>query len=203
MIEDHGRRTEHEKKPNENYGRDKTVVWWVELVILHMVLLNDVQTIVVVPQIQYIAVCDATTSSPKLQMCSETVDICNKSIEWSMFLSWCRGSFPPCKKNFLLLSILSFLLSSRLEKSTLFFEKIVEHFFLVFVDKCFLRVPSVVDVSAVDLQLFVEILINRNKFPQKSFLMFFYFWVKKKLDVHLLRNFFSSCFSSFYVIFPG
>ena len=30
----------HEKKPNENHGRDKTVVWWVELVILHMVLLT-------------------------------------------------------------------------------------------------------------------------------------------------------------------
>ena len=118
MIEEHGWRTEHEKKPNENYGRDKTVVWWVELVILHMVLLNDVQTVVVVPQIQYIAVCDATTSSPKLQVCSETVDICSKSMEWSMFLSWCRGSFTPfkTKKNFLLLSILSFLLPFRLGK---------------------------------------------------------------------------------------
>ena len=131
MIEDHGWRTEHEKKPNENYGRDKTVVWWVELVILPMVLLNDVQTIVVVPQIQYIAVCDATTSSPKLQVCSETVDTCNKS----MVLSWCRGSFTAfkTKKTFLLLSILSFLLSFRLEKTLFFFEKIVEHFFLVFI----------------------------------------------------------------------
>ena len=77
MIEDHGWRTEHEKKPNQNYGRDETVVWWVELVILHMVLLNDVQKIVVVQQIQYIAVCDATTNSPNL-VCSVTV------------LSWCR-----------------------------------------------------------------------------------------------------------------
>ena len=59
----------------KNYGRDKTVVWWVELVILHTVLLNDVQKIVVVPQIQYIAVCDATTKSTKLQVCSETVEV--------------------------------------------------------------------------------------------------------------------------------
>ena len=104
MIEEHGWRNGHEKKPNENYGRDKTEILWVEFVILHMVLVNDVQKIVVVPQIQYIAVCDATTSSPKLQVCSETVDICSKSMEWSMFLSWCKRSFPPCKtkKNFLL-----------------------------------------------------------------------------------------------------
>ena len=27
MIEEHGWRNGHEKKPNENYGRDKTVVW--------------------------------------------------------------------------------------------------------------------------------------------------------------------------------
>ena len=81
----------------KNYGRDKTVVWWIELVILHMVLLNDVPKIVVVPQIQYIAVCHGKTSSPKLQVCPETVDICSKSMEWSMFLSWCRGFFPPFK----------------------------------------------------------------------------------------------------------
>ena len=123
MIEEHRWRNGHEKKPNENYGRDKTVVWWVELVILHMVLLNDVQKIVVVPQIQYIAVCDATTSSPKLQMCSETVDICSKSMEWLMFLSWCRGSFTPFKtiKTFLLLSILSFSVVFSIRKMTFFF----------------------------------------------------------------------------------
>ena len=78
MIEEHGWGNGHEKTPNENYGRDKTVVWWVELIILHMWLLNDVQKIVVVPQIHYIAVCDATTSSPTLQVCSETVDISSK-----------------------------------------------------------------------------------------------------------------------------
>ena len=31
------------KRLNENYGRDEAVVWWVELFILHMVLLKDVQ----------------------------------------------------------------------------------------------------------------------------------------------------------------
>ena len=136
MIEEHGSRNGHEKKPNENYGRDKTVVWWVELVILHMVLLNDVQKIVVVPQIQYIAVCDATTSSPKLQMCSETVDICSKSMEWSMFLSWCmvQRLLPTIqnKKN-LLLSILSFLMSFCFKKTP--FLKNCGTLFVVFVDK--------------------------------------------------------------------
>ena len=34
---------------------------------------KDVQKTFVVPQIQYIAVCDATTSSPNLE-CSETVE---------------------------------------------------------------------------------------------------------------------------------
>ena len=82
MIEEDGWGNGHEKKPYDNYGRDRTVVWWVELIILHMVLLKDVQKIVVLPQIRYIAVCDATTSSPKLQVCSETVDMCSKSMEW-------------------------------------------------------------------------------------------------------------------------
>ena len=44
-----------------------------------MVLLHDVQKIVVVPQIQYIAVCDATTSSPNLE-CSETVEVLQNAI---------------------------------------------------------------------------------------------------------------------------
>ena len=55
-MEEHGWRREHEKKPHENYGRDKTVVWEAELFHLPMVLLNVVQEPVVVPQIQYIAV---------------------------------------------------------------------------------------------------------------------------------------------------
>ena len=65
-MEEHGWRNVHEKKPNENNGRDETLVWLVELIILHTVLLKDVQKIVVVPQIQCIAVCDATTNSPNL-----------------------------------------------------------------------------------------------------------------------------------------
>ena len=39
----------------------------------HSAAQKDVQKTVVVPQIQYIAVCDATTSSPNLE-CSETVE---------------------------------------------------------------------------------------------------------------------------------
>ena len=128
MIEEHGWRNGYEKKPNENYGwrQDRSLVSRVGH--LHTVLLNDVQKIVVVPQIHYIAVCDATTNSPKLQMCSETVDICSKSMEWSMFLSWCRSSFPPfkTKKNFLPLSMLFCLLTFCFKKRD--FEKIVEHF---------------------------------------------------------------------------
>ena len=73
LIEEHGWRNGHEKRPNENYGRDKTVVWWIELVILHMVL-KVAQELVVVPQTQYIAVCHGKTNSHKLQACSETVE---------------------------------------------------------------------------------------------------------------------------------
>ena len=50
------------------------------VVILHIVLLKkDVQKTVVVPQIQYIAVCDATTSSPNLE-CSETVEVLRNAV---------------------------------------------------------------------------------------------------------------------------
>ena len=74
LMEEHRKRNEHEKKPNENNGRDETVVWWVELVILHMVLLMcKKKKTVVVPQIQYIAVCDATTCSLNSE-CSKTVE---------------------------------------------------------------------------------------------------------------------------------
>ena len=41
MMEEHGWRNGHEKRMNENCGRDETVVWWVELFILHMVLLKE------------------------------------------------------------------------------------------------------------------------------------------------------------------
>ena len=40
---------------------------------------KDVQKTVVVPQIRYIAVCDATTSSPNLE-CSETVEVLQNAI---------------------------------------------------------------------------------------------------------------------------
>ena len=67
LMEEHGSRNVHEKKQNENNGQDETEVWWVELVILHMVLL------IVVLEIWYIAVCDATTCSLNSE-CSETVE---------------------------------------------------------------------------------------------------------------------------------
>ena len=203
MIEEHRWRNGHEKKPNENYGRDKkTVVWWVELVILHMVLVNDVQKIVVVPQIQYTAVCDATTNSPKLQVCSGIVDICSKAMEWWMFLSWCRGFFPPfkTKENFLLLSILSFLLSYCFQHWH--FKKIVEHFSRLCRQKMFfLRVLSVHEVSAVDLQLFVEIFISKNNILQKSFLMFLI--QKNNLIFISHENFLILFYLFFFVIFHG
>ena len=107
------------------------LVWWVELVILHTVLLNDVQKIVVVPQIPYIAVCDATANSPKLQVCSETVNIRSESMEWSMFLLWCRGSFAPFKtKKFCFSQFCRFCCLFVSKKRH--FEKNVGHFFLVF-----------------------------------------------------------------------
>ena len=81
---EHGWRNGHEKKQNENYGRDETVVWWSELVILHTVLLKDVQKTVVVQQTQYIAVCHGKTNSFNLE-CSETVedDLQNAVQRWS------------------------------------------------------------------------------------------------------------------------
>ena len=45
----------------------------------HSAAQNDVQKTVVVPQIQYIAVCDAKTSSPNLE-CSETVEVLQNAI---------------------------------------------------------------------------------------------------------------------------
>ena len=101
LMEKHGWRNEHEKKPNGNYGRDKTEVWEVELFNLPMVLFKVVQEPVVVPHIQYIAVCGGKTSSPNLE-CSETVeDLPNaiqRTIGWSILLSWCIGFFPPLEK---------------------------------------------------------------------------------------------------------
>ena len=58
---------------------------------------------------------------PNYKVCSETADMCSKSMEWLMFLSWCRSSFSPFKpKNFLLLSILYCLLFSFLFLKNIF-----------------------------------------------------------------------------------
>ena len=46
----------------------------------HSAAQKDVQKTVVVPQIKYIAVCDATTTSPKLQVCSETVEVLRNAV---------------------------------------------------------------------------------------------------------------------------
>ena len=80
MMEEHGWRNGHEAKPNGNYGRDKTAVSWVELVILPLVLLKVVQELVVVPQIQCIAVCHGKTSSINLE-CSETVEVPKSAVQ--------------------------------------------------------------------------------------------------------------------------
>ena len=49
------------------------------VIFAHSAAQKDVQKTVVVPQIQYIAVCDATTSSPNLE-CSETVEVLQNAI---------------------------------------------------------------------------------------------------------------------------
>ena len=161
MIEEHRWRNGHEKKPNKNYGRrqDRSLVSRVGH--LHMVLLNDVQKIVVVPQIQYIAVC------PNYK-CVRKLDIRSKSMEWSMFLSWCRSSFPPffflktfCFSQFCPVCCLFVSKNDTLRK--------LWNTFLVYVDKnSFLRVLSVVENFAEDLQLFVELFIRKNNLLQKK-----------------------------------
>ena len=169
MIEEHGWGNGHEKKPNENYGRDKTVVWWVELVLLHMVLLNDVQKIVVVPQIQYIAVCDAMANSPKLQVCSETLDICRKSMEWSMFLSWCRGSFPPfkTKKTFCFSQFCSVYCLFVSKNDTL---RKLWNTFLVFVDKNVFCVCSLLLKSLLWFCIsLLKFSLTKTNFHKKAF----------------------------------
>ena len=87
------------KRPNEKYGRDKTEVWEIELFNLPMVLLK-VQEPVVVPQIQYIAVCDGKTSLPQHRVFRNcgTSEKRSATIGWSMSFSWCRGFVPPSKK---------------------------------------------------------------------------------------------------------
>ena len=101
LMEEHGWRNGHKKKPHANNGRDETVVWWVELVILHIVLLKEVQKNVVVQQIQYIAVCHGKTKFPQFTVfrnCGSWPAKCSTTMEWSMPLSWCRSFFPPFNK---------------------------------------------------------------------------------------------------------
>ena len=81
LMEEHGWRNVHENKQNEN--KDETTpksVWWVELVILHIVLVKDVQRTVVVQQIQYIALCDATTSSRVFRNCGRISPKCSTTV---------------------------------------------------------------------------------------------------------------------------
>ena len=82
------------KRLNEKYGRDETVVWWVELFILHILLLNDVQKTVLVAQIQHITVCDATTS---LTM-SVSFFACHRTKHWSRELSIAQAILDACEK---------------------------------------------------------------------------------------------------------
>ena len=187
LMEEHGWRNGHEEKPNENIGRNETVVWWVELVILHMLLLNDVQKIVVVPQIQYTAVCDATTSSPKLQVCSETVDIGSKSMEWSMFLSWCRGSFTPFKTKKNLSASLNFVVSVVFSLRKNFFEKLWNTFFSFMLTNVFCVCSLLLKSLLWFCSCLLKFSLTKNKFLQKSFFWWSFFFGGKKLDVHLSR----------------
>ena len=85
--------TDTKRSHMKNYGRDKTAVWWVESFNLPMVLFKVVEEPVVVPQIQYIAVCDGKTSWPKWD-CSEIVEDQQNAVQrwgWSMSLSRCIG----------------------------------------------------------------------------------------------------------------
>ena len=202
MIEEHGGWNGHEKKPNENYGRDKTVIWWVELVILHMLLLNDVQKIVMVPQIHYIAVCDATTNSPKLQECLDTADMCSKSMEWSMFLSWCRSSFSPFKTKkklsaslyFVLFIVLLFQKMTHWENcGTLFSFLLTKMFFA-----CALCCWSLCCGFAIVCWNFHW----QEQNSTEKLVDVFFFLQKNLMFISFETLFFSSCFT-FFVIFHG
>ena len=105
LMEEHGWRNRHEETPNENYGRDQTEVWPIELFNVPMVLLKVVQELVVVPQIQCTAVCDGKTSSLNLE-CSETVEVPQTAIQRKGGQCPCRGAeafFPPFKKKKILI----------------------------------------------------------------------------------------------------
>ena len=92
---------QHSLKENDGVVNTK---WWsvgmIEEHGLHMVLLKVVQELVVVPQIQYIAVFDATTKSLNLE-CSETVedDLQNAVNRQSGQCPYRDACFPPFQKN--------------------------------------------------------------------------------------------------------
>ena len=88
------KRTRKEAKWKQRTRRDRSVMSRVGHFAHGPAHVQKKKT-VVVPQIQYIAVCDATTCSPNSE-CSETVEDLQNAIqpmEWSMSLSWCIGFF--------------------------------------------------------------------------------------------------------------
>ena len=97
-MEEHGWRNGHEETPNQNYGRDMTEAWEVEL-FKTCGALKMVQELVVVPQIQCIAVCDRKTCSLNLE-CSETVEGPQSAIQRWGGQCPCRGTeaFPTIQK---------------------------------------------------------------------------------------------------------
>ena len=100
LIEEYGWRIVNEKKPNENNGRDETVVWEVELFnFTNGAAQGGART------------CRSATDSMQCRLswkdkftefrvfrnCGRWSAKCNTTMVWSMSLSWCRGFFPPFK----------------------------------------------------------------------------------------------------------
>ena len=75
----------------KKYGRDKTVFWFVELFTLHILLLNEVQDAVVVQQILYMTVCEATPFSHNME-CSETVEVPQSAVNSQGGQCLCRDA---------------------------------------------------------------------------------------------------------------
>ena len=95
MMEEHGWRNGHEKRMNENCGRDETVVWWVGLFILHMVLLKDVQKLSWYHRFSsLLCVIQRQVSQFRVFRNCGSYAKCRKSTRWSMSLSWCIGFSP-------------------------------------------------------------------------------------------------------------
>ena len=80
LMEKHGWRNGHEKRPNEKLRTKQDRSLRNRVVQFTMVLLKVVQEPVVVPQIQYIAVCDGKTSSLNFE-CSETVEVPKSAVQ--------------------------------------------------------------------------------------------------------------------------